>query len=156
MFSREDSYIARRIIKGHLQSIPFYLYRVFPIKKRKIVFTTIEGTTGFTCNPKYIALELIERNKRFPENQQYELVWLVNDLNKDFPSEIRKVRNTLLNRAKELTTAGVWVDNSRKQLECRKRSGQIYIQTWHAKLGFKPTCLDRGASFSIPPSRSWP
>jgi len=58
------------------------------------------------------------------------------------------VHNTLLNRAYHLSTARFWIDNSRKQLEVRKRKGQIYIQTWHAKLGFKPTCLDRGASFS--------
>ena len=145
---KERAYIAYRLIKGKLQSVPFFLYRIFPIKKRKIVFTTIEGTTGFTCNPKYIALELIKRNKSLPKGKRYELVWLVNDTKKQFPKGIRKVRNTLLNRAFELTTARVWVDNSRKQLEVRKRRGQTYIQTWHAKLGFKPTCLDRGASFS--------
>mgnify|MGYP003299689314 CR=1 FL=1 len=78
----------------------------------------------------------------------YELVWLVNDMTKEFPKEIKVIKNTLWNRAYHLSTAAVWIDNSRKQLEARKRKGQIYIQTWHAKLGFKPTCLDRGASFS--------
>ena len=81
-------------------------------------------------------------------NEGYELVWLVNDITKTFPDKIKVVRNTLLNRAYHLTTAHIWIDNSRKQLEVRKRKGQIYIQTWHAKLGFKPTCLDRGNSFS--------
>lgn len=112
------------------------------MKKRKIVFCCIEGSTGYSCNPKYIAEELIRRRK------QYELVWLVNDMSKMFPKEIKAVRNTLLERAYHLSTAHFWIDNSRKQLEVRKRKGQIYIQTWHAKLGFKPTCLDRGASFS--------
>jgi len=76
------------------------------------------------------------------------LYWLVDDIDKDFPKGIIKKKNTLWNRAFHLTTAEKWIDNSRKQLEVRKRTGQIYIQTWHAKLGFKPTCLDRGASFS--------
>lgn len=72
----------------------------------------------------------------------------MNDVAKGFPEEIKVVRNTLWNRAYQLSTAHFWIDNSRKQLEARKRRGQIYIQTWHAKLGFKPTCLDRGKSFS--------
>ena len=138
----EKRYISRRIWKARLQSIPFYLFRLFPIKKNKIVFCCIEGTTGYTCNPKYIAEELIRRGGGF------QLVWLVNDITKEFPEEIQVVHNTLWKRAYHLATAHFWVDNSRKQLEVRKRKGQIYIQTWHAKLGFKPTCLDRGKSFS--------
>lgn len=138
----ENKYIQKRLWSARVQSIPFYLCRLFPIKRKKIVFCCIEGTTGYTCNPKYIAEELIHRN------EGYELVWLVNDTSKRFPKEIHVVRNTLWNRAYHLSTAHFWIDNSRKQLEVRKRKGQIYIQTWHAKLGFKPTCLDRGASFS--------
>lgn len=140
--NEEQRYIQKRIWTARLQSIPFYLCRIFPVKKKKIVFCCIEGTTGYTCNPKYIAEEFIRRNEGF------ELIWLVNDKSKKFPKEIKVVRNSLWNRAYHLTTARFWVDNSRKQLEARKRKGQIYIQTWHAKLGFKPTCLDRGASFS--------
>lgn len=140
--NKEQQYIRKRLLRSWIQSIAFYLCRVFPIQKKKIVFCCIEGSTGYTCNPKYIATELIRRN------EGYELVWLVNDISKQFPEEIRVVRNTLWNRAYHLSTAHFWIDNSRKQLEARKRKGQIYIQTWHAKLGFKPTCLDRGASFS--------
>ena len=140
--SGELEYIRNRIWKAKLQSILFYLFRILPVRRKKIVFCCIEGTTGYTCNPKYIAEELIRRN------ENYELVWLVNDMSKEYPKEIKKVHNNLWNRAYHLTTAHFWIDNSRKQLEVRKRKGQIYIQTWHAKLGFKPTCLDRGASFS--------
>lgn len=139
---REQRYIKKRMWKSWVQSIPFYLCRIFPIQNKKIVFCCIEGTTGYTCNPKYIAEELIRRN------EGYKLVWLVNDKSKQFPKEIKVVHNTLWNRAYQLSTAHFWIDNSRKQLEARKRKRQIYIQTWHAKLGFKPTCLDRGASFS--------
>lgn len=137
----ENLYLWKRQIAGWAQSIVFYLCRVFPIRSNKIVFAAIEGTTGYSCNPKYIAEEFLRRGG-------WELVWLVNDAGKTFPSGIRKVRNTLFHRAFELSTAAVWIDNSRKQLEVRKRKGQLYLQTWHAKIGFKPTCLDRGASFS--------
>ncbi len=140
--NKEQSYIRKRIWKARFQSIPFYLCRVFPVRRKKIVFCCIEGTTGYSCNPKYIAEELMRRNKG------YELVWLVNDMSKKFPGAIHVIHNTIWKRAYHLATAHFWIDNSRKQLEVRKRQGQVYIQTWHAKLGFKPTCLDRGASFS--------
>ncbi len=140
--SNEIRYIWKRLLLAKFQSLSFYLCRIFPVRKKKIVFCCIEGTTGYSCNPKYIAEELIHKNN------EYELVWLVNDMSKKFPEEIRVIHNTLWNRAYHLSTAHFWIDNSRKQLEVRKRGGQIYIQTWHAKLGFKPTCLDRGDSFS--------
>ena len=140
--TKEDRYIRRRLRQAENQAKEFYYNRKYPINPKKIVFTTIEGTTGFSCNPKYIALELLRRR------QDLDLVWLVDDMAKEFPPGIRKVENTLQNRAYELATAAVWVDNSRKQLECRKRPGQFYLQTWHASLHIKPTGLDRGASFS--------
>ena len=140
--TKEDRYIRRRLRQAENQAKEFYYNRKYPINPKKIVFTTIEGTTGFSCNPKYIALELLRRR------QDLDLVWLVDDMAKEFPTGIRKVENTLQNRAYELATAAVWVDNSRKQLECRKRPGQFYLQTWHASLHIKPTGLDRGASFS--------
>ena len=138
----EGLYIAGRLLKASAQSLCFYLSRVYPVQHNKIVFTTIEGTTGYMCNPKYIAEEFLKRNKG------YDLVWLVNDRNKSFPAGIRVVENTLWNRARELSTAAFWIDDSRKQLECRKRKGQIYIQTWHAQLAIKPIGLQRGAAFS--------
>lgn len=140
--NREALYIRRRLLKAKFQSLLFYGFRIFPVQKKKIVFCCIEGTTGYSCNPKYIAEEFLKKK------EDYRLVWLVNDTSKEFPEGIKSVHNSLWNRAYHLTTAAIWIDNSRKQLEVRKRKGQLYIQTWHAKLGFKPTCLDRGKSFS--------
>lgn len=144
--TREERYIRRRLRKGRRQARAFYRARRFPIDSKKVVFTTIEGTTGFSCHPKYIALELLRRNRA--QQLGLELVWLVDDMTKAFPPGIRKVRNTLANRAYELSTARIWVDNSRKQLEVRKRLGQFYLQAWHGMVGFKPIGKMRGASFS--------
>ena len=131
-------YLWKREIKASFQSLPFYLWRLRPIQRNKIVFMTIEGTTGFTCNPKYIALELLRRNKG------YELVWLVNDMRKQFPPYIRKASNTLLSRAYEYATARVWVDCHRKPFGTRKQAGQHYLQTFHCDICFKPLGADRG------------
>lgn len=140
--SKEDRYIRRRLRQARKQAKAFYCCRKYPLNRRKVVFTTIEGTIGFSCSPKYIAMELLRRR------QDLDLVWLVDDMSKEFPLGIRKVKNTLRNRAYELSTAAVWVDNSRKQLECRKRAGQVYIQTWHGSLWLKPLGLEREENFS--------
>ena len=148
--TKEDRYIRRRLREGRRQARAFYHCRKYPMDPYKIVFCNIEGTVGYGCNPKYICEELRRRNvtRREAGEQPYNLVWLVNDTSLPFPPDVRVVENTLKNRAYELSTAAVWVDNSRKQLEVRKRPGQFYVQTWHASLSPKPIGLQRGASFS--------
>ena len=79
--TKEDRYIRRRLRQARNQAREFYKNREFPINPRKIVFNTIEGTTGFSCNPKYIALELLRRR------QDLDLVWLVDEMTKEFPPE---------------------------------------------------------------------
>ena len=57
------------------------------------------------------------------------------------------MKNNLLNRAYQLATAGVWIDNVRKPLETRKRKKQLYVATWHGAIGFKPVGKLRGKAF---------
>ena len=47
----EEKYIKKRKIKALFYSIPFYICRIFPIQKNKIVFWTLEGNGGYSCNP---------------------------------------------------------------------------------------------------------
>jgi len=141
----ESAYVLYRKLKSFLASILYYLCRLLPISRYKIVLSSFEGRQGYACNPKYIAEELARRNKERPECERYELVWLVNRMDKEFPPFIRKVKNTVWNRAFHLSTAAVWVDTHRKPLETRKRKGQFYINTWHGAIGFKPVGALRGS-----------
>lgn len=138
---REYNYFNKRMCKGFGISLLYRLCGVLPICTNKIVFTTFEGNGGYCCNPRYIAKEIIDRNKN------YKLVWLVNDTSKKFPDEINVVSNTFWNRLYHLTTAKVWVDNTRKPLGTLKRRNQIYIQTWHGSLEFKAVGRYRGKAF---------
>lgn len=138
----EEKYIKKRKRKAFRESILYELFRVLPIKKRKIAVCTFEGRSGFGCNPKYIVEELHKRNAA------YEFVWLVNEEGKEFPDYITPIKNTLWNRAYHLSTAHVWIDNYRKPLGTKKRKHQLYIQTWHGAIGFKTIGLWRGAAFS--------
>nr|WP_024837799.1 CDP-glycerol glycerophosphotransferase family protein [Clostridium sp. 12(A)] len=137
----EEQYINKRKRKAFFTSLAYWLLWALPVKKKKIVFTTFEGDGGYCCNPRYVAEELLKKE------DDLELVWLVNNLKKQFPQGIRKVKNTFWRRAYHLATAKVWIDNSRKAYGTRKRKGQLYIQLWHAAIGFKPLGLFRGKLF---------
>lgn len=141
----ERSYILKRKIKANISKIPYFIFGLLPIKKNKVVFSAFEGA-GYCCNPKYIAEELIRRECTYGE--KYELIWLVNDITKEFPPEIIKKKNNLLNRAYHLSTAKIWIDNARKNYGTRKRKNQFYVLTWHGMIGFKPVGRLRGELFS--------
>lgn len=138
----EKNYIRYRKLKAFGNSLCFYLCRIFPIKKNLISVCTFEGKGGFGCNPKYIVQELHRRN---PE---YEFVWFVNDMSKEFPDYIKKVPNTSWSRAYWLSRSRVWIDNYRKPLGTKKRKGQYYLNTNHYTIGIKSVGLWRGAGFS--------
>ena len=136
----ESVYIKERKRKARHLSLWFRKMQVFPIQN-KIVFSTFEGDGGFCCNPRYIAEEILRRG------WNCEMIWLTHDLSRKFPKGIRVVKDTPKNVAYHLSTAAVWIDNYRKPLGTIKRKGQLYIQTWHASMGFKAVGLFRGELF---------
>lgn len=134
----EYIYIRKRKRKAFFINIFYRVLWIFPIKPNKIVFSTFEGDGGFCCNPRYIAEELLRRSN------DYEIIWLVNNMGRKFPKRIKKVKNIFLNRVYHLATAKVWVDNSRKEYGTAKRTEQLYIQTWHGPIAIKPVGGFRG------------
>lgn len=138
----EQRYIIKRTIQAKIQSLCFYICRVFPIKKNYISVCTFEGKGGFGCNPKYIVQELHRRNP------DYEFVWFVNDMTKEFPDYIKKVPNTIWSRAYWLSRSKLWIDNYRKPYGTVKRAGQYYINANHYTIAIKCVGLWRGEGFS--------
>lgn len=139
---KEEIYIFKRKLQARLNSMVFYLCRIFSIDDNLITVCTFEGRGGFGCNQKYIVEEL---HRRYPD---YKIVWFVNDMSKEFPTYINKVENTLWNRAYWLSRSCIWLDNYRKPYGTIKRKGQLYINTWHATISFKAIGLWRGKAFS--------
>lgn len=142
---KEQAYIVKRKIKAFCRSLAYYLCRVFPVKRNKIVFWTFEGTRGYCCSPKYIAEEILRRQQMGGE--AYEMVWLVEDMEQEFPEGIRKVKSTQWSRAYHLSTSKIWVSNTRTFYDTRKRKNQTYIQTWHGTICIKPIGKFRGNLF---------
>ncbi len=110
-----------------------------PIKTDKIIFQNMNGM-GFGGNPKYLALELIRQMQE--KEKRYDLVWAVDTNTYLFPDEIRTVELGSLEYYRELATSRVWVDNTRKGCDVRKREGQFYLQTWHGAAPFKKVEAD--------------
>lgn len=137
----EEKYIQQRRRKAYRLAKRFHFMNTLPIQNNKIVFSAFEGDGGFCCNPRYIA-EALHKTGR-----DYEMIWLLHDVKKEFPDYIIPVKDTPLNIAYHLSTAKVWIDNYRKPLGIHKRKGQLYIQTWHASMGFKAVGKYRGKLF---------
>lgn len=107
-----------------------FLYFFSPIQKNKIVFINFNGK-GFGCNPKYIAEEIIR------QKLEYDMVWLVNNLNVDMPEQIRKEVFRGRKGLYEIATAKVVITNVKNDLFLVKKRGQYIIQTWHGSYSGK-------------------
>lgn len=121
------------MIYHNILSLPYYIFRIFPIKKNKIVLCSYYGK-DYGDNPKYIADEILN------QNIDIELIWLLKKdlVNKNnIPKQIKVVKYGSLRAIFELSTAKVWIDNSRKMHYVKKRKEQYYIQCWHGILPLK-------------------
>jgi len=116
-------------------SFLYYIFRVFPVQKNKIVFCNYVGK-GYGCNPKYIAEELLKRRK------DLDLVWMTKNTALAFPDEVRTVEWESFRAVYELATAKVWVDNQRKLPYNKKRKRQYFIETWHGGTPLKKIGAD--------------
>ena len=108
--------------------------RLLPVQNNKVVFSSYGGK-GFGDNPKAIALALLEADPTL------DLVWLTKNRNIDLPQGIRPCLFGTPQAVRELSTAKVWVDNSRGGAHY-KRKKQFYLQTWH---GFALKCIEASA-----------
>lgn len=138
----EANYIRYRKVKAFVHRMRYFVCRIFKIRENLVTVCTFEGRGGFGCNPKYLVRELHRRNP------DYQFVWLVNDMDKDFPDYVHKAPNTLWNRAYWQSVAKVWIDNYRNPYGTAKREGQLYINVNHYTEAIKCTGLWRGKGFS--------
>lgn len=117
------------ILHRILMKICWNLFVLFPLNRKKVVFSNFNGG-GYGDNPKFIAQEFLKRNL------DWKLYWVsASDYN--LPKGILPVRPNTIAFAFHMATAGTWVDDTRKLYYFKKRPGQFYIQTWHGGLGLK-------------------
>lgn len=125
----------KRLWKGNY----CFFFNIFNVKPEKIVVCSYYGD-GFGCNGKYIVQALLKKKPHC------DIVWLLkSDLLKmtsgndessttfrnAFPPQVRFAEYGSLNGLMELATAGIWIDNCRKNFYPPKKRDQFYLQTWH-------------------------
>lgn len=127
-------------IRTLFRNLLWYYYGFYKIENKKIVIDNFNGN-GYGDNPKYIVEELLKRDS------SYDIVCTVskNNLNtrNNIPNNIRTVVYESKEWVKELSTAKVWIGNTRKCHFYRKRKNQLYIQTWHG--GIAPKYIEKDA-----------
>ena len=120
------------------------LFKHFPLDNRQIIFCNFVGK-GYGENPKYIAEKMHEL---YPE---YTLFWLVDNhlFNKErFPNYIHPVKLSSVRGIYTWATSKVIVTNIRNIHLMRKKTGQIYLQTWHGAFAIKAVEADAKKTLS--------
>ena len=109
----------------------FYLLRVFPIKKNKVIATAFSGIRyGDNQKPMLEALHGLS-----PET---DIVWVKKRGHEyELPEWMRYVHPWTIRWFYEYATAKIWTNNCMTPVFFRKRKGQLYIETWHGGLGIK-------------------
>ena len=107
------------------------------IKPNKIVLDNFCGR-GLGDSPRCIVEEIIR------QQLDYDLVWLVKNMNEPMPKEIRKVKYNSIKSILEIATCKIYIDSQILSMSENKRKGQYYIQTWHGG-GVVLKCLERAA-----------
>ena len=112
-----------------------------PVKKNKVIFSNFNGN-GFGDNSRYVAEEFIRR--KLP----WEMYWVCEKPGCTFPKELAIIRPNTLSFVYHMSTASVWIDNTRKLYYFKKKKNQLYIQVWHGGPGLKKVEKDAGSSLS--------
>lgn len=134
MDKRSIKRFLRKSIKPYklfVQSIYFYICRLFPLQD-KVIATTFKGMK-YGDNPQYILEELRKINGKL------DFIWLKQrGYNYEVPSWIRIVPYELkFKTIYEISTAKVIIDSHRFKSSIRKRKGQLFIETWHGGVAIK-------------------
>lgn len=117
-------------------------FRIFPIKNNKIMIVSFYGK-GYGDSSKYICNYLLSH---YPK---VDIVWACNESYfNSLPVGVRFVKYNSFKYFYELSTAKIWIDNSRKNYYILKRKKQFYIQTWHSSLRLKK--IERDAVDYLP------
>lgn len=126
----------------NIKKIIYKFFRLFPIKKNRILFFSYYGA-NYGGSPKYLS-EYFEK-----ANLRLEIVWAFTDVEKHTKLENKKiVKYGSFQYYYYLATSHFIITNYRMTLEFEKRKGQRYIQTWHSSLRLK--MIEKDAESTLP------
>ena len=92
--------------------------RIFPVNKRKVVFSCFNGTK-YSDNPRAVYEAMVQMRP------SWKYIWLMSDSRIKFRHS-KVVSAGSFEAVYHLTTAGLWIDNCRKNYWLTKRKNQYY------------------------------
>jgi CDP-glycerol glycerophosphotransferase len=114
----------------------FYLLRIFPVKKNKVL-ACVSGGRRYDDNQKFIMEEL---HKLIPD---LDIVWVKDPKYEyELPAWMRPVKWRSWRWLYEYATAKIWTNNCCEPDYFVKRKGQLYVETFHGGLGIKKVSGD--------------
>ncbi len=117
-------------MKELINKIIYFVFRLLPIKRNKILFIGYYGSQ-YGCNPKYLSQYFSENDK------DLKIIWAFTQPQKYNIENIISIRYYSLRYFYELATSKVVISNYRLPKYFKKRNNQLYIQTWHSSLRLK-------------------
>ncbi|MGL5417382.1 MAG: CDP-glycerol glycerophosphotransferase family protein [Clostridium sp.] len=115
-----------KLIRKNCKKIYMKILSKLKVKKKRIIFESFLGRS-VAGNPKYIYEYLVEKSL----DSEYELVWILNDLEQEIQGNHRKIKRKSIQYYYYLATAKYWIFNCREPESVFKNDETIYVQTWH-------------------------
>lgn len=122
------------IIKSYVLRFIMMLLFWVPLKRNRIMIYS-HARKGFSCNPKYLTLALLEKY-----GSQLEIIWV-----SQYPESCKEIEdlgipviraNSIRHTEKYITTK-VYVTNDSFPHWARHRQGQLWINLWHGAMNYK-------------------
>ncbi|MFI3254578.1 MAG: CDP-glycerol glycerophosphotransferase family protein [Eubacteriales bacterium] len=108
------------------------------VKNNEIVFVTSRG--DYYCNCRAIADEILD------QGLNYKLTWVIRKGTNTtiFPNKMKLVKRDSANFYRAISSAKIIIDNSvnTSYMKYRKKSNQIFIETWHGSIGIKKANIE--------------
>lgn len=124
--------IAKKLDKQLAKIGKHLVVRTTNIEPNTITFITAQGE--YTCNPKYIAEEILRR--KLP----YKISWIVRSgALGPYPPEFKLVKDRTPGYYREIAKSKIVIQNAHtlQKNYTQKNEDQYWLQTWHGSLGLK-------------------
>ena len=120
--------LIRKMIVGCINFVYGLCYRFIPVDNKTVMFISFHGR-GYSDNPKAI-YEQMRKDERFKD---FHFVWAIKKSNmKDIHIEGAKIVSYRgIQYFYYLSKAKFWVINVKMPDYIKKKSNQVYLQTWH-------------------------
>lgn len=117
---------AKKMAVRIFRSLYRLTYKHIKVDEKTVVFIAFHGR-GYTCNPKYLHLQMLKENYF----DDYRFIWALKRPHDFELGRTKKVRYNSLRYFYYMAKAKYWIVNCKLPKHILKKPDQVYLQTWH-------------------------